>query len=121
VKQVQKASGIDLGAEFFAEAKRHLDEELLKPCLTTAQGLFTLYLCTFSQGTNGAGALYRFAAYEMFQRLKPGCQIAKLDASIHEEAKERQAIIRTAWGFYLFEWQASLFSSFFLLFLLYSR
>ncbi|KAK5659980.1 hypothetical protein OQA88_13445 [Cercophora sp. LCS_1] len=105
VKRAQRASGVDLGEKFFAEAKMHLDAELLKPSLTTAQGLFTIYLYTFGNTTNRAADLYRSAAYEMLRRMKPRYLIAKLDPSVPEEAKQRRALIRAAWGFYVFEWQ----------------
>jgi len=105
VKHVKRASNIDLRAKFLAEAKRHLDAELLTPCLTTVQGLYTLLIYTYSDGTNQTGAMYGFAACEMLKRMRLGSMIAKLDPRVRQEAEQQQALTRMAWGIYVFEWQ----------------
>ncbi|KAK5651892.1 hypothetical protein OQA88_11551 [Cercophora sp. LCS_1] len=103
VKRVKKATGVDLGAKFVAETKRHLDTEVLKASLPTVQGLYTLFVHSCGEGTNRAGNMYRFSACEMLHRMRPKRMYAELDPSLPRESEYRRALQRTVWGLFVFE------------------
>jgi hypothetical protein len=103
VKFVKMTTGNDLGAAFLAEAKKHLDDELGKMCLTTVQGLYMLLIVSCCDGTNRAGGMYQFAALQMLRRMKPGALFARLNIGIPEEADRRRALSKLCWGLFLFE------------------
>ncbi len=104
VKLVNRATANDLGAAFLAEAKRHLDTELPRACLTTVQGLYLLLAMSCCDGTNRSGSMYRFMGAEMLRRMRLDRRFAKLDGQTQEEADQRRALARTVWGVFLFEW-----------------
>ncbi|KAK0725019.1 hypothetical protein B0H67DRAFT_119718 [Lasiosphaeris hirsuta] len=54
LKLISKATNTDLGARFLSEAKKHLDVEIGKASLATAQGIFLLFLVSCCDGTNWA-------------------------------------------------------------------
>jgi hypothetical protein len=102
VKVVKIATGNDLGAAFLAEAKRHLDDELNKTCLTTVQGVYMLSVYCCCEGNSRAGSMYQFAALKMLRGMKPYTLHRTPNMSI-QEAERQRAFSRVCWGIFVFE------------------
>ncbi|KAG6019116.1 hypothetical protein E4U41_003392, partial [Claviceps citrina] len=92
----------DLAAEFLSEAKKLLDLESGRASVCAVQGLTLLFSVSAYRGTDRAGMLYRFAAYEMFNRLDVK---AKYDEMRYDKTKDldRRILSRLAWGLFCFE------------------
>ncbi|KAK3361839.1 hypothetical protein B0T24DRAFT_640200 [Lasiosphaeria ovina] len=102
-RNLGRVTKTDLGALFFAEAKKHMDFEVVKPNLATAHGLYLMYIVSCCQGTNRAGAMYRFAAFDVLERLKPEKRFLSLDPQKPENAEKRVALSKTCWGLFFIE------------------
>ncbi|KAK4446165.1 nitrogen assimilation transcription factor nirA, partial [Podospora aff. communis PSN243] len=103
VKFVRMTTGHDPGAAFLMEAKKHVDEELNKMCLTTVQGVYMLAVYCCCEGNSRAGSMYRFAALQMLRKMKPGALHAMLNANIPKEAELQRAFSKLCWGIFVFE------------------
>ncbi|KAG5945456.1 hypothetical protein E4U53_006704 [Claviceps sorghi] len=92
----------DLAVEFLNEAKKLLDMENGRASVCAVQGLALLFSVSACRGTDRAGILYRFAAYEMFNRLDVE---ATYNAMRYDKTKEldRRILSRLAWGLFCFE------------------
>ncbi|KAG5981442.1 hypothetical protein E4U55_002946 [Claviceps digitariae] len=101
-KAFSSLSQRDLAAEFFSEAKKLLDLEYGRASVCAVQGLTLLFSVSAYRGTDRAGMLYRFAAYEMFNRLDVE---AKYNAMRYDKTKalEKRILSRLAWGLFCFE------------------
>lgn len=103
VKVVRMATGNDLVASFLIEAKRHLDDELNKSCLTTIQGVYLLSVYCCCEGNSRAGSMYRFATLQMLRGMKSGTLYRTPGIGIPAELKRRRALSRLCWGIFIFE------------------
>jgi hypothetical protein len=103
VKFVRMTTGNDLGAAFLMEAKKHVDEELNKMCLTTVQGVYMLAVYCCCEGNSRAGGMYQFAALQMLRKMKPGVLHAMLNVDIPKEAERRRTLSKLCWGIFIFE------------------
>ena len=54
-------------------------------------------------GTDRAGSMYRFAAYEMLKRMRLRTRYSQLSDDISEQALEKRAIGKLYWGIFCFE------------------
>ncbi|KAG5979347.1 hypothetical protein E4U43_006909, partial [Claviceps pusilla] len=101
-KAFSSLSRRDLAEEFLSEAKKLLDLEYGRASVCAVQGLTLLFSVSAYRGTDRAGMLYRFAAYEMFNRLDVE---AKYNAMRYDMTKdlERRILSRLAWGLFCFE------------------
>lgn len=104
VRQINRIAKTDLYSRFLSEAKQHLEIEKCKTSLTTAQGLYLLFLVSCHDGTNRAGSMYRLGSLEMLSKLRPDTMFAKLSDQIPAEADKRRAISKACWGIFNFEW-----------------
>lgn len=100
---VNRATKVDLGSRFLAEAKQHLDLEAGKGSITTVQGLYILFLVSCFDGTNRAGAMYRLAALDMLSKMRPEKMLAKLSDQTPDTETHR-ALAKLNWGVFNFEW-----------------
>lgn len=98
------ALGFNTRDQFLSEAKRLLDREFGRRSLQTVQALLIMYACTAGMGKDRAGAIYRYAAYEMLRRLK--LEAKYRETTIRDEAKRtryQKALSRALWGICCFE------------------
>ncbi|KAK2603543.1 hypothetical protein QQS21_004312 [Conoideocrella luteorostrata] len=92
----------DLSLDFLNEAKKLLDLENGRASICAVQGLTLLFSVSAYRGTDRAGMLYRFAAYEMFNRLN-------VEATYNEirddptKTLNRNILSKLAWGLFCFE------------------
>ncbi|KAK4222661.1 nitrogen assimilation transcription factor nirA, partial [Podospora fimiseda] len=98
-----RAANLDLCSLFTAEAKKQLDLEAGKVSLTTIQGLLILFILSCCDGTNRAGAVYRMAAFDMLQKLKPERLVRRLRDDVRDQAEQKRALSTLCWGVYLLE------------------
>jgi hypothetical protein len=103
VKLVNQAMKTDLGAQFMAEAKRHLDAEAGKVALPTAQGLYVMFLVCFQTGTSRAGTMYRLAALDLLAKLQLE-KLLKPEEGKPGEADYRRALSKASWSLFNVEW-----------------
>ncbi|KAK0736760.1 hypothetical protein B0T21DRAFT_288626 [Apiosordaria backusii] len=102
-RQIRQVTNTDLSAEFLLEAKRRWEVDAKKGSIPTVQGLYLLFLISCCDGTNIAGSMYRFAAFNMLQRLNPDKVVPKLKEDIAEEAEKKAALSKLHWGIFLVE------------------
>ncbi|KAH8194624.1 hypothetical protein TruAng_011217 [Truncatella angustata] len=92
----------DIGDQFLMEAKRLLDLEGGRPSLPTVQGLALMFTLSAYRGTDRAGMMYRYAAYEMLKRL----DLEKTFMQIWTDPsknRQKQIIAKALWGIFCFE------------------
>lgn len=92
----------DLRGAFYAEAKKLFDLDQTAS-MTNVQGLWILFMYSCATGTDRAGSMYRYAAYEMLKRMRLKMKYAKLKDELPEQALERKAIAKLYWGIFSFE------------------
>ncbi|KAI9676603.1 MAG: hypothetical protein M1822_008317 [Bathelium mastoideum] len=96
----------DFRARFYADAKKHFDLDQ-SASITNVQGLWLLFTFSCAAGTDRAGSMYRFAAYEMLKRMRLKSKYSKLRDDVPEQALEKKAIAKLYWGIFSFESLAS--------------
>lgn len=94
-------TGKDLRELFDAEARRHLEHDMEKPSLPTAQGAIIMFMTSAYFGRDRAGAMYRHLGYDMLDRLSIPTIVAHLTGS--ENSEEKTAYCKAAWGAYCYE------------------
>ncbi|KAK4198277.1 hypothetical protein QBC40DRAFT_179057, partial [Triangularia verruculosa] len=99
----RQRTATDLSSEFLLEAKRHWETDTRRESICAVQGLYLLFLISCCDGTNMAGSMYRFAAFNMLQRLNPDKAVPRLREAIIEEAERKTALSRLHWGIFLVE------------------
>lgn len=105
IKSVKKMTTIDLRARFVSEAKQHLDTEAGRLTLTTAQGLYVMFLVSHHNGANRAGSMYRLAALDTLFKLKPENIFAKPKNPEPGKVDPRQILSKACWGIFNLEWR----------------
>ncbi|KAH7176443.1 hypothetical protein EDB81DRAFT_706866 [Dactylonectria macrodidyma] len=102
VKRMDALDGRDLRAEFFAEAERLFELENSRASLPTVQGLAIMFLISTHTAMDRSGVMFRFAAYEMLDRM----QLNKVFDKIKEDptkSTQRRVISKALWGLFCFE------------------
>lgn len=82
--------------------RKHFDLDQ-SACVTNVQGLWLLFMFSVATGTDRAGSMYRFAAYEMLKRMQLRARYEKLTHHIPEQALERRVIAKLYWGIFSIE------------------
>ena len=100
IRQISSALKTDLRAKFYAEAKKLFDLDQ-SASITNVQGLWMLFMFSCAVGTDRAGSMYRFAAYEMLKRMRLRARYDKLREDVPNEALEKRAITKLYWGIFV--------------------
>ncbi|KAI9709461.1 MAG: hypothetical protein M1820_003221 [Bogoriella megaspora] len=106
MRQVSHILKTDLRAKFYAEAKKLFDLDQ-SASVTNVQGLWILFMFSCGAGTDRAGSMYRFAAYQMLKQMRLRIRYSKLRDDVAEQALEKRAIAKLYWGIFSFESLAS--------------
>lgn len=95
---IRTTTGKDLCGLFDAEARRHLENDLNKPSLPTAQGSIIMFMASAYFGRDRAGALYRRLGYDMLDSLS-----IPTDHVHMTDVEEKTAYCKAVWGAYCYE------------------
>ena len=90
---------------FFDEARKILDNECGRASLGTAQALSILHIYLSGAAMDRVGLVFRYAACEMFQRLRLGDELSEQVHHSDNFKSSSKLRARIAWGMYCSETQ----------------
>ena len=95
-------SGKNLGEQFFNQAQKLLAQECEHASLPTVHALCLMFIYCGLKGTDRAGSIYRYRAFEMLKSMEIEKEFSLIQCDSKAALKKKRVISEELWGMFCF-------------------